>query len=91
VTGTVLTEIGLEERFGLKQPIRLAHDWSLGKNPIETISGCCRLAATQPGFRAYVVFLAGALSVGVFFSRFTAVTSIPIGTHLSRSALSEIV
>jgi hypothetical protein len=31
-----------------------------------------------------------ALSVGVFFSHFTAVTSIPIGTHLSRSVLSEI-
>ena len=36
----------IRRRFGLEQTVRLAADCSLGKNPIEMISGCCRLAAT---------------------------------------------
>jgi len=40
----------IRRRFGLEQTIRLADDCSLVENPIEMISGCCRLAAILPGF-----------------------------------------
>ena len=40
----------IRRKFGLEQTIRLADDCSLGKNPIEMIFGCCRLAAILLGF-----------------------------------------